>query len=352
MPSFFSWLVQDSLLSSVSYLQTGASKYWFFVPRSELPLMVRVLDENMDPDVLKAAGGDVWAVLAKKAVFWPATLFLSHGVRVGFHAMEVLDYVFTGYWVPHSGFNGGKNVASAVNLASTGWISYAIDHAAQWRGKLAILIPFEKLLVSAAMKLVDGELWVGDAKTYEACDPAEFRRDLRVMVAYVIGYLDGVLAYIKMDAHRTCVGKTPTVVALDRAPQLVQKSIADNAVRTNEDPLVIPGEDAAKLTDCSVDGASFPHCGKVAWLFFVVCQTCIEELGDEAAKFAPFCCLECAPDVYDGEHDRLRKSPLPRTQPVDSHVPLVVRSLANGHASSVVEHLRSMGAVDGKDARS
>ena len=352
MGSFFSWHVEDSLLLSVSYLQTGASKYWFFVPRSELPLMVRVLEEHMDPDVLQAAGGDVWTVLAKKAVLWPATFFIAHGIRVGFHAMEVGDYVVTGYGVPHSGFNGGKNVASAVNLACTGWLSYAMEHAAQWHGKLAILIPFEKLLVLAAMKLVDGEWWVGNAKTYEACDPAEFRRDLLVMVAYLDKSLERVLAFMKMDAHRTCVGKTPTVVGLDRAPQLVQQFVADNAVGTKGDPLVIPHEDAAKVTDYSVDGASCPHCGKVAWFSVVVCQTCIEELGDEAAKFAPFCCLECAPDVYDGEHDRLRKTPLPGTQPVDAHVPLVVQRLANGRVSLMVEHLKNMIAVDGEEGRS
>jgi len=68
MGYFFSWHVKDSLLLSVAYLQTGARKYWFFVPRSERPLMVRVLKEDMDPDVLKAAGRDAWAVLAKKAV--------------------------------------------------------------------------------------------------------------------------------------------------------------------------------------------------------------------------------------------------------------------------------------------
>jgi len=352
MGSFFSWHVEDSLLLSVSYLQTGASKYWFFVPRSELPLMVRVLEEHMDPDVLQAAGGDVWTVLAKKAILWPATFFVAHGIRVGFHAMEVGDYVVTGYGVPHSGFNGGKNVASAVNLACTGWLSYAMEHAAQWHGKLAILIPFEKLLVLDAMKLVDGEWWVGNAKTYEACDPAEFRRDLLVMVAYLDKYLERVLAFMKMDAHRTCVGKTPTVVGLDRAPQLVQQFVADNAVGTKGDPLVIPHEDAAKVTDYSVDGASCPHCGKVAWFSVVVCQTCIEELGDEAAKFAPFCCLECAPDVYDGEHDRLRKTPLPGTQPVDAHVPLVVQRLANGRVSLIVEHLKNMIAVDGEEGRS
>ena len=56
-------------------------------------------------------------------------------------------------------------MASAVNLACTGWLSYAMEHAAQSRGKLAILISFGKPLVLAAMKLVDGEWWVGDAKT-------------------------------------------------------------------------------------------------------------------------------------------------------------------------------------------
>jgi len=205
--------------------------------------------------------------------------------------------------------------------------------------------------VLAAMKLVDGEWWVGNAKTYEACEPAEFRRDLLVMVANLDKYLERFLAYMKMDAHRPCVGKTPTVVGLDRAPQLVQQFFADNTVDTKGDPLVIPHEEAAKVTDYSVDGAPCPHCGKVAWLSVVVCQTCIEELGDEAAKFASFCCLECAPDVNDGEHDRLRKTPLPGTQLVDAQVPLVVQRLANSRVSFMVEHLKNMVAVDGEEGR-
>jgi len=52
MASFFSWRLEDSLLLSVSYLQTRASKYWFSGPRFELPLMARVLEEHIDPDVL------------------------------------------------------------------------------------------------------------------------------------------------------------------------------------------------------------------------------------------------------------------------------------------------------------
>lgn len=41
------------------------------------------------------------------------------------------------------------------------------------------------------------------------------------MMAYVSKSLDRVLDYMKMDAQRTCVGKTSTVVGLDGAPQLV-----------------------------------------------------------------------------------------------------------------------------------
>jgi len=96
-------------------------------------------------------------------------------------------------------------------------------------------------------------------------------RDLRVMVAYLTQYLNRVLAYMKIDAHRTCVGKTPTVMTLDRAPQLVQNLVADKAVGTNGDPLVITSGDAAMVTDYSVDSASCPHCGRVAWLSVVVC---------------------------------------------------------------------------------
>ena len=199
--SHFSWHVEDHLLQSVSYLQSGASKFWFFVPRSEVPKMVRVMSECMDPVVLAAAGGDVWKLLAEKAVLWPASFFLAHGIRVGFHEMKAGDFVVTGYGVPHSGFNAGTNVASAVNIACTGWLVHAIEHAAHWRGKIGMLNPFEKLLVLSALKLADGKWWCGDARSYEKCDPAEFRRDLRVMTSYLTEYLDCVLEYMSRTSH-------------------------------------------------------------------------------------------------------------------------------------------------------
>jgi len=159
--SHFSWHVDDSLLQFTSYLQKGSNKFWFFVPAPERPRGERVMREHMDPAVLEAAGGDVWEVLAVKACLWPATLFLRHGVRVGFHTMKTGDLAVMGYGVLHSGFNGGPNIASAVNLACTGWHSCAIEHAAHWRKKLTPHIPFKRLLVLAAQKLSDGEWWCG-----------------------------------------------------------------------------------------------------------------------------------------------------------------------------------------------
>jgi len=65
--SHFSRHVEDHLLPSVSYLQCGASQMWFFIAKCEVPRMVHVLDEHMDPVVLAAAGGDVWQILGLKA---------------------------------------------------------------------------------------------------------------------------------------------------------------------------------------------------------------------------------------------------------------------------------------------
>ena len=172
--SHFSWNVDDSLLQSCSYLQAGESKFWWFIPASERPLAERVMEELMDPVALEAAEGDVWTVLAVKACLWTATLFLARGERVGFHKMEPGDFVVTGYGVLHSGFNGGPNMASAVNTACTAWFSYAMEHAEHWRNKLTIHIPFEKLMVLAAQMLAAGEWWCGDAKTYESLEPEQF----------------------------------------------------------------------------------------------------------------------------------------------------------------------------------
>jgi len=120
--SHFSWHDEDHLLQSVSYPQSGASKFWFFVPRSEVPKILRIMSECTDPVLLAAAGGDMWKLLAEKAVLWLASSFLAHGVRVGFHETKAGDFDVTGYGVPNSSFNAGTNAASSVKIACTfGW---------------------------------------------------------------------------------------------------------------------------------------------------------------------------------------------------------------------------------------
>jgi len=194
----------------------------------------------MDPVILAAAGGDVWTFLAEKAVLWPASFFLAHGVLVGFHKMEVGDFVVTGYGVPHSGFNAGTNVASAVNLACPAWLAHAIEHEACWRGKIGMLIPFENPLVLSALKLAAGKWCFGDAKSYEACDPAEFRRDLRVMTSFLTEYLDCILAYMRTDSRPAWKGENAVFGDLQAAPHAVKQFVTDNAIKPAGHGLVLP----------------------------------------------------------------------------------------------------------------
>jgi len=235
--SHCSWHVEDHLLQSVSYLQSGASKMWFFIAKSEVPRMVRVLIKHMDPFVLAAAGWDVWQVLRLKASLWPASFFLAHGVRVGSHKMVPGDFVVTGYGVPHSGFNAGLNVASAVNLACTGWLVHALEHAMPWRGKRGILIPVEKLLVLSALKLADVKWWFDDAIAYEALEPTEVQRDLGDMVSYLSQYLYSVLSYMNTEASPAWSGKKPSAVDFDQTPQPVRRLIVENAIKPSGEPL-------------------------------------------------------------------------------------------------------------------
>ena len=223
--SHFSWRVEDHLLQSVSYLQSGASSMWFFIAKCEVPRMVRVLVEHMDPAVLAAAGGDVCQVLGLKASQWPASFILAHGVHVGLHKMEPGDFVVTGYWVPHSGFNAGVNVVSAVNLACAGWLVHAIERAMHWCGKLGMLIPVEKLLVLSALQLADGKWLFVDAIAYEALEPTEVQRDLGDIVSYLSQYLDSVLSYMNTETKPAWSGKKPSAVDSDQAPNPVRRFI-------------------------------------------------------------------------------------------------------------------------------
>jgi len=329
-------------LQSSSYLQAKASKFLWFIPASERLLAEPVMRELMDPVVLEAAGGDVWTVLAGKACLWPATLFLARGVRAGFHKMEPGDFVVTGHGVLHSGINGGPNMASAVNTACTAWFSYAMEHAEHWRNKLTIHIPFEKLLVLAAQKLAAGEWWCGEAKTYEAMEPEQFQRDIKVMVSYLGKYFDDTQAFSEMGPDTDWAGRKANIVDMMRASMGVTKFIVPNSIQPEGTALVLPNEDTGSFTDYTVDGTSFPHCGVLIWLSVIVCPTCIEQLGEKAGPPAPLCCLRCAPTMFGSEHDRLRQGSPAQRRLIGCHAPVVVQRLSNSSVYLLVDELKKL----------
>jgi len=274
----------------------------------------------------------VWKLFSEKAVLWPVSFFLAHGFRVGFHEMKAEDVIVTGYGVPHSGFNAGTHLASAWNIACTGWLVHAIEHAAHRRGKIGMLFPFEKLLVLSALKLADGKRWCGDARSYEKCDPAEFRTDLRVMTSYLTEYLECVLEYVSRNSHSAWKGKKPTVLDLQAAPQGAQQFVRDNAIKRVGQPLVLPNENKGTATENSVDDAACPRCVMVVWLSVFVCPACIEQLRDGSGPRAPICCWRCAPAMYDDLHYKPEQADGRQPLLVGCHSPLVRQRLYNGRA--------------------
>ena len=126
-------------------------------------------------------------VLGLMASLWRASFLLAHGIRVGVHKMEPGDFVVTGYGVRHIVFDAGVNVASAENLACTGWLVHAIEHAMHWRGKRRMLFPVEKLLVLSALRLAYGKLWFVEAIAYEALEPTEVGSEISLEWQEAVG---------------------------------------------------------------------------------------------------------------------------------------------------------------------
>jgi len=210
-----------------------------------------------------------------------------------------------------------------------------------------MMIPFEKLLVLSALKIADGNWWCCDARSYEECDAAEIRRDLRVMPYYLTEYLDCVLEYMIRNSHPEWNGKKPTVLDLQAAPKSVQHFVRDNAIKPAAKPLILPNENKGTATDYSVDGAACPHCGIVVWLSVVVCPAYIEQLGNGAGPRAPICCWQCAPAMYDDLHDKLEQTDGKQLLLVGCHSPLVVQRLSNGRTYLLEDKMKRVGAERG-----
>jgi len=173
--------------------------------------------------------------------------------------MEPGDFVVTGYGVLHSGFNGGPNVASAVNTACIASFSYAMEHAEHWRNKLTIHIPFETLLVLAAQKLAAGEWWCGDAQTHYSLEPEQFQQDIKVMVSYLRKYLDDTQALLEMGPDTAWAGRKATIVDMMRESMGVTKFIVHNSIQPKGTLSVLPNEETGSVKDYSVAATSCPH---------------------------------------------------------------------------------------------
>ena len=50
----------------------------------------------------------------------------------------------------------------------------------------------------SGQKLVAGEWWCGDSRTYEALELAQFQRDVQVTVSYLGKYLEDTQALLEM----------------------------------------------------------------------------------------------------------------------------------------------------------
>jgi len=80
--TMFPWHVEDSMLPSISYCQSGKPKVWWVVPAHQRTLVKALLLKYIDPFVLKTGDRNIWDVQASKRLFLPPTFFLEHGVQV------------------------------------------------------------------------------------------------------------------------------------------------------------------------------------------------------------------------------------------------------------------------------
>jgi len=77
------WHVEDSMLPSVPYCQSGKPKVWWVVPAHQRTLVEALLLEYIPPFVLTAADGNIWDVLASNRLLFHRhlswrTVFRSH----------------------------------------------------------------------------------------------------------------------------------------------------------------------------------------------------------------------------------------------------------------------------------
>ena len=204
--TMFPWHVEDSMLPSVSYCQSGTLKVWLAVPAHQRTLFKALLLKYIDPFVLTAADGNIWDVLAIKRLFFPPTFFLEHGVQVTRAEQRAGDFIVTASGALHSGMNLGVNLTSATNFPTPSWWRLGIQHGAFAR-ELGRHVPYplEKMIIQSSQQLVAGKWWRGDANILKACDPENVFMDVKVAEKFVLECVDRITAFVNSREGKVSV---------------------------------------------------------------------------------------------------------------------------------------------------
>ena len=125
--SCFGWHREDFDLCSLNYLYTGAPKYWWLVPPSQVKLFAATVkklrstagdsdngNENGDDD-----GNDKTLAISLQALlqFEPSLTVTPVEHSKG-------EIIVTAPGAPHSGYNGGNNIAESVNFSIRQWADH------------------------------------------------------------------------------------------------------------------------------------------------------------------------------------------------------------------------------------
>lgn len=110
--------VEDYYLYSVNYLHKGARKYWQVICPSDRPRLEEILRR-----FYPLRFGEHWTCprcgqfVRHLSVYIPETTLQEWGIGITFVVQSPGDLVITFPGAPHQGWNGGWNVAEAMNYA-------------------------------------------------------------------------------------------------------------------------------------------------------------------------------------------------------------------------------------------
>ena len=124
--SCFGWHREDFDLCSLNYLYTGAPKYWWLVPPSQVKLFAATVKKLRsaagDSDNEDENGGD--GNDKTLAISLQALLEIEPSLTVIPVEHSKGEIIVTAPGAPHSGYNGGNNIAESVSFSIGQWADH------------------------------------------------------------------------------------------------------------------------------------------------------------------------------------------------------------------------------------